>query len=153
MASQGIPWPYRAFMLWFEPLSALNGAYLAAFKTGDFLRIISPPAYPHPATPPPTETLALTQLASLYVLFAFNEGVILRYVGQGRRDIWRLVVIGCFFGDVGHMYALWRIAVDTGATNIFLDPRLWTRWEEWGNLGLTWVGLILRLCFLLGVGF
>lgn len=150
--SKPIPFLYRLYFLYLEPLFAINGVRLAAFQGSYYLRIISPPNYPHSATPTPDETTLLIQLASLYLLFAFNEGVILRHVGQERRDIWRLITIGCVLSDVGHLWALWKLAVAVKATDIFLDPRLWLRWEEWGNLGVTWFGLILRTAFILGVG-
>ena len=152
MASKPVPFfPYRLFMLWFEPLAAINGAYMATFTASEFLRIVAPRDAPHSSTPTPDESLALTQLASMYLLFAFNEGVLLRYVGPERRDIWRLVVMGCLLGDLGHLYGLWNVAVEVGATDVFWNPMLWTRWEDWGNLGLTWFGLGLRLCFMMGV--
>lgn len=152
-STKPIPFLYRLYFLYLEPLFAINGVRLAAFQGSYYLRIISPPNYPHPATgPTPDETALLIQIASLYLLFAFNEGIILRHVGQERQDIWRLIAIGCMLSDVGHLWALWKLAVSVKATDIFLDPRLWSRWEEWGNLGVTWFGLILRSAFMLRVG-
>ncbi|KAJ9293761.1 hypothetical protein DTO271G3_7388 [Paecilomyces variotii] len=146
-----IPFLYRLFFLYLEPLFAINGARLAIFHGSQYLKIIAPPNYPHPPTPTPNESLLLVQIASLYMLFAFAEGVLLRHVGQTRRDIWRLVMMSFVLSDVGHLYGLYRVAVDVEATDVFWDPRLWTRWEEWGNLGLTWFGFFLRAAFLSGV--
>lgn len=146
-----IPFLYRLFFLYLEPLFAINGARLAIFHGSQYLKIIAPPNYPHPPSPTPNESLLLVQIASLYMLFAFAEGVLLRHVGQTRRDIWRLVMMSFVLSDVGHLYALYRVAVDVEATDVFWDPRLWTRWEEWGNLGLTWFGFFLRAAFLSGV--
>jgi hypothetical protein len=151
--SNPIPLPYRLFHLYLEPVFALNGARLAIQTPQTYLQIISPPTYPHPAAPSPVETLLLAQIASLYALFAFNEAVILRYVGPQRLDIWRLIIMGCLIADVGHMWALWKVAgLTEGGLEIFWDPRMWTRWEEWGNLGLTWFAMLLRMGFVTGVG-
>lgn len=146
-----IPFFYRFFFLYLEPFFAINGARLAIFHGSHYLKIISPPNYPHPPTPTPNECLLLVQIASLYLLFAFAEGVLLRHVGQKRRDIWCLVMVSFVLSDVGHLYGLYRVAVDVKATDVFWDPRLWTRWEEWGNLGVTWFGLFVRAAFLSGV--
>ncbi|KAL1866273.1 hypothetical protein Plec18167_009113 [Paecilomyces lecythidis] len=146
-----IPFLYRLFFLYLEPLFAINGARLAVFHGSHYLKIIAPPNYPHPETPTPNEGLLLAQIASLYLLFAFAEGVLLRHVGQARRDIWRIIMMSFVLSDVGHLYGLYRVAVDVKATDVFWNPTLWTRWEEWGNLGLTWFGFFLRTAFLSGV--
>lgn len=97
--------------------------------------------------------MLLWQVASLYVLFAFVELVVLRYVGTQRKDVWRLVFAGIIVSsDIGHLWALKGIADAAGQPEVFYDPRAWTRWQDWGNQGLTWFGFLLRIAFVAGVG-
>ncbi|KAB2569618.1 hypothetical protein DIS24_g11956 [Lasiodiplodia hormozganensis] len=149
-----IPLIYRAFFTVLEPIFALNGAYIYVAEPTKTLQIITPPPL-HAQTlhQTPIETMLLWQVASLYVLFAFVELVVLRYVGSQRKDVWRLVFAGIIVSsDIGHLWALKGIADAAGQPEVFYDPRAWTRWQDWGNQGLTWFGFLLRIAFVAGVG-
>ncbi|OJD32615.1 nadp-dependent alcohol dehydrogenase-like protein [Diplodia corticola] len=149
-----IPLLYRAFFTFLEPIFALNGAYLYVASPTETLQIITPPGL-HAQTlrQTPIETMLLWQVASMYVLFALIELVVLRYVGPQRRDIWRLVLAAIIVSsDAGHLWALKLAADAAGQPDAFYDPRAWTRWQDWGNQGLTWFGFGLRLAFVAGVG-
>ncbi|KAK8202650.1 hypothetical protein IWZ01DRAFT_545396 [Phyllosticta capitalensis] len=149
-----IPLIYQIFILWLEPIFALNGAYIYVAKPTETLQIITPPPiYPQTLQQTAIETTLMWEVASLYVYFAFIELVILRYVGTARRDIWRLVLAGILFSDMGHLWSLKLIAQAAGTPDAWYDPRMWTRWQDWGNQGLTWFGFLLRISFLLGIGF
>ncbi|EKG22362.1 hypothetical protein MPH_00292 [Macrophomina phaseolina MS6] len=154
MPPKPIPLIYRLFFTILEPVFALNGAYIYVATPAAALQIITPPAlHAQTVQQTPIETLLLWQVASLYVLFAFVEGVVLRWVGPQRRDVWRLVMGGIVVSsDVGHLWALKLVAEAAGQPRAWWDPRVWTRWEDWGNQGLTWFGLGLRVAFVLGVG-
>ncbi|KAK7532505.1 uncharacterized protein J3D65DRAFT_606389 [Phyllosticta citribraziliensis] len=149
-----VPLVYRVYMLWLEPVFAVIGAYLYIFTPTDALQIITPPPL-HPQTlqQTPIEKLLMWEVASLYVYFAFIEFVVLRYVGSERRDIWRLVVAGILLCDMGHLWSLKLVADASGQPSALWDPRMWTRWEDWGNQFTTWFGFLLRVSFILGVGF
>ncbi|OMP84346.1 hypothetical protein BK809_0000353 [Diplodia seriata] len=149
-----IPLIYRAFFTFLEPIFALNGAYIYVASPTKTLQIITPPGL-HAQTlhQTPIETMLLWQVASLYVLFALVELGVLRYVGTQRRDIWRLVLASIIVSsDIGHLWALKLVADAAGQPEAFYDPRAWTRWQDWGNQGLTWFGFGLRIAFVVGVG-
>lgn len=90
----------------------------------------------------PQFTVLLDQLAAVYLLFAFNEAVVLRAAAADLR-VWRALVLGMVLCDVAHLWAAGRAL------------RGWEgewRWEDGVNLGMLGGPLVLRLAFLAGVG-
>ncbi|PVH74827.1 hypothetical protein DL98DRAFT_518986 [Cadophora sp. DSE1049] len=148
---------YRLYFLYFEPFGALSGTYLCLFNPQRFLSGTVPlPAYlalssPSPTTPTtrtvpldPLLTMALINIASLYILFAITEGVVLRLTRQ--KSVWLAIITAMACADVGHLYAAWWVAPgrmgDVGGWN----------GDEWINYGTLFAGLGLRVLFLMGVG-
>lgn len=140
-----LPSIYSLFFLVIEPISALAGAYYANFHPSTYLTLT------HPAIPslsgtalPLSTTIALSQLANLYLLFALNEALVLRSTSDLR--VWKTFLFGLLVADFGHLYSVsglgheiyWRI----------------TEWNSmaWGNVGFVYVGACMRICFLSGVG-
>ncbi len=69
-----IPFPYRLFFLYIEPISALAGAYYAAIHPSDYLLDLVSPiqgGFKRAALDTPT-SMTLFQLSNLYLLFALN---------------------------------------------------------------------------------
>lgn len=137
-------WPYRLFFLYIEPISALAGAYYAAFRPVDYLNDLSFGLAP-PPTPPATQTgMALLQLANLYLLFALNEHFVLSSTDSVRT--WRRLLAGLLIADFGHLVTMAPVG-----WNVF-----WRVWEwnamVWGSVGFVYVGATMRMCFLAGVG-
>ena len=151
-----IPLPYRILLLWFEPLAALNGAYLSHFDPAYFLNVMTPQAYnpsfsplsrPSPSDPKqsiydPRTQIIYTLLASTYVLFAFNEAVVLRITDDIR--VWKALVLGILLCDAGHLWAAWKVLGDGGVAGL--------RWEDWVNLVMILGPGALRVALCLGVG-
>lgn len=142
------PFPllYRLFFLYLEPLSALAGAYAAAFHPRQYLSMThAPSAAPSSAPLPVATSTALLQLANLYLLFALNEALVLRAAPADRR-VWTTLLFGLLVADVGHLASLWRL--DAG-----VYVRFW-EWNAmaWGNLGVVYVGAGMRVAFLAGAG-
>ncbi|KAK2625999.1 hypothetical protein QTJ16_004261 [Diplocarpon rosae] len=161
---------YRLYFLCFEPIGALAGTYLCLFDPQRFLAGTVPlPAYlassssssPVTKSWPPQEVgipgprtvdlspllrMALTNIASLYVLFAVNEGLLLRLTREKR--VWCTVIVAMVCADVGHIYAAWAISPERLAAGKLGS---WTS-DEWINYGTLFAGLGLRIAFLLGFG-
>ncbi|KAG4416699.1 hypothetical protein IFR04_010158 [Cadophora malorum] len=152
---------YRLYFLYFEPFGALSGTYLCIFNPQRFLSGTVPlPAYlalstPSPSLSPsspttrtvplnPLLTMALLNIASLYILFAITEGVVLRLTRQ--KSVWLAVIVGMACADVGHLYAAWWVAPSRMG-----DLVNWNG-DEWINYGTLFGGLGLRVAFLMGVG-
>ncbi|KAF4634246.1 hypothetical protein G7Y89_g3860 [Cudoniella acicularis] len=137
---------YTIYFLWVEPLFALAGTYLCLFDPARFLtgtvpvpglsietKIISPVSH-----------LILTNIGSLYVLFAIVEGITLRVTKE--REVWFTILGALLISDVGHLYAAYSIAPSHAS-----DFMSWNS-DEWINYGTLTLGFLLRLAFMLGLG-
>ncbi|KAH7348340.1 hypothetical protein BKA65DRAFT_500403 [Rhexocercosporidium sp. MPI-PUGE-AT-0058] len=149
---------YRFYFLYYEPFGAILGTYLCLFNPQRFLSGTVPvPAYlsfsspsgmttstNHTITISPILQMQLINIASLYVLFAITEGVVLRLTRQ--KSIWLAIITAMACADTGHLYAAWSVSParmgDVGAWN----------GDEWINYGTLFAGLGLRILFLMGVG-
>ena len=129
--------------LYFEPLAALNGAFITLFRPVSYLQIMSPLATP--STYSPLDQPVYDQLAALLVLFAWCQAVVLRVTTDIR--VWKSLLFGMFLCDVLHLYAAYRIL----GPQVFFDPRRW-RAEEWVNFVMLYGPGALRLGLCLGVG-
>ncbi|KAF2178478.1 hypothetical protein K469DRAFT_731511 [Zopfia rhizophila CBS 207.26] len=136
-----IPLPYRILLLWLEPFLAFNGALLCHFNPTSFLNTMS-----ETAVYAPSNQVVYDQLAATYVLFAWNQAVVLRLSKDIR--IWKAIVLGIMVCDTIHLYASWRVM----GTEMFVQPWLW-RPEDWVNLALLYGPVTLRLLFIMEVGF
>jgi hypothetical protein len=85
-------------------------------------------------------------LAATYVLFAFNEAVVLRVTDDIR--VWKAVIAGILCCDLVHLYA----SHNALGKDVFWNPQLW-RQDDWVNDGTLYLGMVIRSLFLLGVGF
>ena len=146
VAPASVPfWPYQAFFLYVEPISALAGAYYAAIRPDAYLHDLIAPysAVPTPATPVPTY-MALYQLANLYLLFALNEHLVLS--SSTSITTWRRLLFGLLVADIGHL-----ITMAPAGYEVFWQ--FW-RWNAmgWGSVAFVYAGATMRTCFLLGVG-
>jgi len=123
-----IPFFYRFMFLWFEPFWAFNGAIMSALLPELYLKTMAPHA-----TYNPQYQVLLDQVAALYLLFAFNEAVVLRITGDVK--VWKAILAGIVVCDVIHIYGTARALGPT----MFLHPITW-RSYDWFNI-----------CFLLGM--
>jgi len=151
---------YRIWFLYFEPVAALGGTYLCLFDSDRFLSGTMPlPAYLSAAASPPPNSpnspnvsvpitpllrLLLTNIGALYLLFAINEGIVLRLTKE--KGVWFGIIGAMLASDVGHLYGVYAIAPE----------RVWAvlGWnsDEWVNYGTLIFGALLRAAFLLGIG-
>jgi len=134
---------YRLFFLYVEPLSTIIGAFYAHLLPRTYLELTHSASAPREALPIST-TVVLTQLANLYLLFALNEGLVLRATNNLR--VWRTLLFGLLIADFGHLYSVYQLGHEA-------YWRCWT-WNAmgWGNVGFVYLGACTRILFLLGIG-
>ena len=144
-ASQLLPLTYRLFFLLIEPIAVLLGAYYAHFRPVSYLALTHAPSAPASAEAIPLGTsIALSQLANLYLFFALNEAVVLRATGDLR--VWRAVLFCLLLGDLGHLYTLRGLGM-----GIYYGVGGWNV-MDWGNVPFVYLGAGMRVAFLAGVG-
>ncbi|KAI0371425.1 hypothetical protein BV20DRAFT_965145 [Pilatotrama ljubarskyi] len=150
-ALAAIPFAYRLFFLYIEPLSAIVGAFYAGIRPSEYLTYLAySAASTKLAQTPPTATLiSLYQLSNLYLLFALNEHFVLSSTASLRT--WRALLFCLLVADLGHLATMVPLAQEKGLLEVFV--RFW-RWNamEWGSVGFVYTGATMRSCFLMGVG-
>lgn len=134
---------YPIFFLYVEPCFALIGACCAYFQPQTYLDLTHHPSSPQLGIPKSTQII-LGQLANLYTLFAINEALVLRSTADLK--VWRTVIICLLLADLGHLYSV-RVLGNW----IYWDVMKWNA-MDWGNVGFVYVGAIVRVSFLAGVG-
>ncbi|KAK4465846.1 hypothetical protein QBC42DRAFT_260524 [Cladorrhinum samala] len=111
-ASTALPFFYRFVLLYLEPLFALNGAYLTIFTPSEYAASIT-----HSTTNYLSENNYLyTQLGGAWLIFAFNEAVVLQLVDDLR--VWKLLCWGMLVSD---------------AVYHFSAVQSFGGWEQWSN--------------------
>ncbi|KAK4135225.1 hypothetical protein BT67DRAFT_268766 [Trichocladium antarcticum] len=138
-----LPVPYRFFFLLIEPIATLVGAYFAHFDQTKYLELSHAASAPSPI--PLGTSIAMSQLANLYLAFALSEALILRSTSDLR--VWKAVLFCLLVADLGHLYTV-RV----------LGPQIYwsvSEWNaiDWGNIGFVYVGASMRIAFLTGIGF
>jgi hypothetical protein len=146
LQQQGLALPliYRVFFLFVEPVSALVGAYFAHFQTATYLNLTDAASAPVLGLVPRGTTIALSQLANLYLLFALNEALVLRATADLR--VWKTVLFVLAVADLGHLATVWPLGPE-----IYWQ---WQRWNaiDWGNIPFVYLGFTMRVAFLADVG-
>jgi hypothetical protein len=135
-----IPLPYRALLLYLEPIMAFNGAILCIFFPALFLSTFSPYLAYHADS-----QLIYNQLAATYTLFAFNQAVVLRVAKDLR--VWKAIVLGILVCDIVHLWAGFDVMRKDGT----MWPGVW-RAEDWVAVASLVVPMGLRVAFLAGLG-
>ncbi|KAJ3830359.1 hypothetical protein F5880DRAFT_1516120 [Lentinula raphanica] len=139
--------PYTFFFLYIEPISALAGAYYAAFKPQQYLNDLclsgtaGKPILPIMTT---QTNMVLLQLANLYLLFALNEHLVLSSTTSIKT--WRRMLFCLLIADFGHLLSMAPLGLDV----------FWKIWEwnamVWGSVGFVYAGASMRISFLCGIG-
>ncbi|KXS93357.1 hypothetical protein AC579_2744 [Pseudocercospora musae] len=139
-----IPWPYRLFFLYIEPISTLVGAYFAHFRQAYYMHHTHPPTAARLPGVSTRESIVLSQLANLYLAFTLTEALVLRATTS--RRVWNTLLLVLLIADFGHLYS-----VKAAGLQVYTA---FTDWNAmyWGNLGFVYVGALHRSCFLLGIG-
>jgi hypothetical protein len=140
-------WPYKLFFLYIEPVSALAGAYYAAFLPSHYLGLLTletPSEQSLSSSHDTSVGISLAHLANLYLLFAINEHVVLR--SSSSVATWRALLFGLLVADLGHLVTMAPLGAEV----------YWKVWDWnamiWGSVGFVYLGASLRMAFLLGWG-
>lgn len=136
---------YRLWHLYTEPFSAVYGAVMCARSPLVYLSVMSPAAnrsHYHPEL-----QVIFDQLAATYLLFAFNQAVVLRMV-DGNLRVWRALLAGMLICDLVHIRGTWLSLSQAG---VLADLAQW-RPSDWVNVVLLIIPVLLRGAFLAGVG-
>ncbi|KAI1759320.1 NADP-dependent alcohol dehydrogenase-like protein [Hypoxylon sp. FL1150] len=136
-----LPFAYRVFFLIIEPLSTLLGAFYAHFRQHEYLAMTTR-VPPSPTGMSDGTSIALSQLANLYLLFALNEALVLRSTGDIR--VWKTVLFVLLVGDLGHLYSVGSLG-----SRVYWDVPSWNA-MDWGNVGFVYLGASMRMAFLAG---
>ncbi|OAX81030.1 hypothetical protein ACJ72_04632 [Emergomyces africanus] len=145
-----IPFMYRLWFEYVEPLTALSGAYLAYFCPATYLRMTNAPgslAGTIPAIPPELATFVLKQLAAGFVFSGLAEAFVLHLTNDLR--VYKALVFTMLAGDIVYLSSLRGMG---GSAWYWVQPWLWDS-IGWGNFGIAWIGFVLRALFLYEVGF
>ncbi|KAI7152077.1 hypothetical protein KC316_g15761 [Hortaea werneckii] len=152
-----LPFIYKAFFLYIEPVATAVGAYYAWFQQDEYMRLtystpadvlVSPAIARHTIISnegvSTREHITLLQLANLYLVFAINEALVLRATSDVK--VWRIFLVGLLIADFGHLWSVHALGWP-------IYYQFWT-WNSihWGNLGFVYVGASMRMAFLSGLG-
>lgn len=138
------PLPYRLFFLYIEPVATAVGAYYAQFGQKNYLEWTYSSALAPVLSVSTVESIVLTQLANLYFVFALNEALVLRATNDVR--VWRAFLLGLLIADFGHLYS-----VHLAGLQVYWEVWNWNP-MYWGNVGFVYVGAMMRMAFLAGLG-
>jgi hypothetical protein len=139
------PLVYSIFFLWIEPISTIVGAYFAHFQPAYYLQLTHPLSAPASENSVPLAVrISLSQLANLYLLFAINESLVLRATRDIR--VWKTLLFGLLIADFGHLFTVYPLGVP-----IYYQFWVWNA-IDWGNIAFVYLGAMMRISFLSGVG-
>ena len=142
LAGVQMPFAYRLFFLLVEPISAMVGAFYNHFRQARYLELLD--AASASKEVPRATSVAMSQLANMYLFFALNEAIVLRSTGDVR--VWRAVLLVLLLADVGHLLSMWELG-----PGIYYNVMSWNVGDV-GNVPWVYAGATMRLCFLSGVG-
>lgn len=135
-----IPFAYRGLLLYLEPFFAFNGSMLCLFAPDVFLNTYSPTLRYSPDS-----QIIYDQLAATYLLFAFNQLVVLRITNDLR--VWKAIVAGILVCDTVHLWAGLKVM----GIELFMSPWMW-RLEDWIAMLTLLIPVSMRVAFLSEVG-
>lgn len=135
-----IPFAYRLFFLYVEPLAALAGSFYAGAFPAQYLAYLTPVPPADPPTPPTGTLVTLYQLSNLFLFCSLNQALVLRSTAS--RRTWRALLFSLLVADVGHLATLVPLAAEKGWLEVFLA----------GDAFFVYAAAGMRVAFLLGLG-
>ena len=140
-----IPSFYRIFFTSIDPLIALSGAYLSLFDPETILASSFPRSH-HLSVPSPSHAVLLDQAAGAFLMMAFLMIFMLRTTND--MSIWKLFEFAILITDGTLFFSLGKALATQGRLGIGM-----LRWEEWGTVGITGFVTVMRIAFLMELGF
>lgn len=141
-ASTALPFLYRLILLLLEPLSSLNGAVMTFRAPADYVTAIAHDA----ALYHPANQFLYTQLGGAWLLFAFNEAVVMTLADDLR--VWRLLCCGMLVSDV--VYHVSSVQA-VGGWEAFVRFAEWSAFD-WAVFVSAVVPMVVRVLVVAGVG-
>lgn len=141
-----LPLIYWLFFAYVEPFEAINGAFMTHFLSHTYYtsNALMPASVAATTTISPATQIVLSQLATMYLGFGLTEIVITRLCGDIR--VWRAYVAAQVVSDLCFLYSMRPLGLET-----YWRADLWNL-VAWGDFGILYVQLIIRLAFLAGWG-
>jgi hypothetical protein len=139
--SSNIPFFYRIFFQYLDPIICVWGAYMDFFDP----RLVLSSHISNP-TPDIGHAMILKQRGGGMLNFGFVSAVLLRYTYDLK--IWNIIQIADFLVDVAYFWAVYEVLSVQGR----LGVNTW-RAEDWGSVVITGTAGLVRLAFLARVGF
>lgn len=141
-ASTSLPLAYRLTLLLLEPLSALNGAIMTFRTPADFIAKITHDSSLYS----PANQFLYTQLGGAWLMFAFNEAVVMSLVDDLR--VWRLLCAGMLVSDaVYHVSSVQAV----GGWDVFVQFGRWNAFD-WAVFASAVWPMLVRMLVVAGVG-
>lgn len=146
-ASTHLPGLYIFTLTTLEPIFALGGSLINFINPESYLRTLTSLSPPQPPIPyVPTTSFLYTQLCGAWLMFAFNEAVVLRLVDDLR--LWRLLCWGMLLSDLCYC---WSCAEAVGGWENLVKVGRWGL-EDWAVAVSTLLPLLVRLGLVTGLG-
>ncbi|KAK4153491.1 hypothetical protein C8A00DRAFT_33782 [Chaetomidium leptoderma] len=142
-ASTSLPLAYRlTLLLLLEPLFALNGAVMTFRTPAEYVAQITH----DPALYSPANQFLYTQLGGAWLMFAFNEAVVMNLVDDLR--VWKLLCWGMLVSDV--VYHVSSVQA-VGGWEVFVRLGAW-EWFDWAVFASAVGPMVVMVLVVLGVG-
>lgn len=142
-ASSTLPYSYRLTLTTIEPFCAIAGAILTMLSPTMYIRSLTRNVGTHD----PATSFLFTQLAGAWVMFAFEEAVLLRLVDELR--VWKLVCMGMLLSDA---FYCWSCVMAVGGWSEWSALSSWTV-EDWFVSGSSLLFMAVRMAVVLEIGF
>jgi hypothetical protein len=155
-ATDVLPFSYRLILTTIEPILAINGAITTGFTPAWYLSILTRGGGAgggggngnnNGPTFDPKTSFLYTELSGAWLMFAFNEALVLRLVDDIR--IWTLLCWGMLLSDLCYCHSC---AQAVGGWSEWVQVGNWTV-EDWTVLVTTLPPMLVRILVVLRIGF
>jgi hypothetical protein len=141
-ATATLPALYRVPLTTIEPIFAAAGAFTTLTNPASYIHTMTGATIPHN----PRIAFLFPQLCGAWLLFAFNEAVLLRVLDDLR--VWRLLCAGMLLSDIPYVHSC---AQALGGWAEWVRVSQWGS-DEWIVMGATLPFILIRLFIVLGLG-
>lgn len=143
-----IPFVYRLFFTYLEPVLATGGAIQTLVQPAEYLSAMAHRAQTNntPIYDPRTH-FVFTSLTGAWLCFAYTEAVILRLYPDDI-TLWKRLIVGMLLSDVFFCHSA---ALAVGGYRELVDLANYTA-QDWLVCVTTWPFVMARVAFLLGLG-
>ncbi|KAF2092996.1 hypothetical protein NA57DRAFT_61855 [Rhizodiscina lignyota] len=142
-STKDIPIFYKFYFLWSDPLICLWAVYMDFFTPSVVVNAFIPSSI---APRNPQFDFLLQQLGGALLMLAILDVVLLRYSKDVM--IWKILQAATLTYDLAMLYSTYDALKSQGRLSFAsMRPA-----EDWGNVGITGLAVVVRSAFLLDVG-